>query len=120
MPGGMVGYCFRFMDTWCGYVAIPKGHVLDGVEYSDIDLERDPHGGLTFSRRRGSGWPIFSDRPETEGCWVVGFDCAHYGDVSPTRAHEDGVYRSAAFVEREVRALGEALASYAKSDRVSP
>lgn len=54
----------------CGYVGIPKGHVLYGKDYDAIDI--DVHGGLTYA---GNGnYPVESD------LWWIGFDCAHIGD----------------------------------------
>jgi hypothetical protein len=60
-----------------GYVVIPKGHPLHGVDYTEIDV--DVHGGLTFSDfAKDLDWPEIP-----KGCktgWVVGFDTAHYDD----------------------------------------
>lgn len=65
-----------------GYVAIPQGHPLFGVDYSDIE-SIDIHGGLTYSADKLSAQP-----KETEGMWIIGFDCAHYGDTPETRPEE--------------------------------
>lgn len=56
----------------CGYVWIPKGHSLYGMECWDMDLEC--YQGLTFQE-------------ETDDGWLVGFDCAHSGDLIPTLEH---------------------------------
>lgn len=60
---------------WFGYVEIPQGHKLDGVEYYDIDIQC--HGGLTYSSREGDKW-------------VIGFDCNHFND-NPFDQDEDYV-----------------------------
>lgn len=53
----------------CGYVAVPESHPLHGVSYSEYEL--DVHGGVTFAG-------------DIEGYgWCIGFDMAHYGDLSP-------------------------------------
>ena len=63
IPGGLF--------WWCGYVAIPKGHPLLGI---DLQNKKFPdlrsRGGITFTG--------FGDDGET---WLVGFDCAHAGDL---------------------------------------
>lgn len=113
LPGGMVGCCFRGHATWCGYVALPVGHPLDGAGYGDVDYGQvDPHGGLTFDRRLETGWRIFGDRPDLAGRWVFGFDCNHYGDGGPHRSDYDTIYRSASFTRREVERLAAQLAAY--------
>jgi len=59
----------------CGYVGVPVGHELYGVEYDDAydKLEDGVHGGLTYAGG-SSDYPVKSD------LWWLGFDCAHYGD----------------------------------------
>ncbi len=60
-----------------GYVIIPKGHKLYGVNYEEIDV--NVHGGLTFSEFANDlDW---SEMPEySKDGWVVGFDTAHLYD----------------------------------------
>lgn len=62
----------------CGYVGIPKGHVLYGKDYSYIENEFNisVHGGLTFSDYGDEIYPVKSD----ENLWWLGFDCGHSGD----------------------------------------
>ena len=74
-----------FMDFgWGnGYVVIPKGHKLHGMNYNDIHdaiPSLSVNGGLTFSASADSlAW---DEIPEgSEGCWVVGFDTAHSWDT---------------------------------------
>ena len=52
----------------CGYCKIPENHSWFEKSYDDIDV--DIHGGLTFAQK------------EEDGYWI-GFDCSHYGDISP-------------------------------------
>ena len=55
----------------CGYVEVPPGHPLHGIDYTKLD-QVDVHGGLTYSGF-GSGHP-------SDGWWF-GFDCAHVWDI---------------------------------------
>lgn len=63
----------------CGYVGMPSGHPLHGMQYSRLD-DVAVHGGVTFSGWATSlGWP-------SDGLWYVGFDCAHLGDIPDVAA----------------------------------
>lgn len=63
-----------------GYVIIPIGHPLHGKHYDDIDV--NVHGGLTFAEEITSEMlELFPGLAfEDVGCWMVGFDTAHYSD----------------------------------------
>jgi hypothetical protein len=65
----------------CGYVEIPRSHPCYEKEYSDINI--NVYGGLTFSA-------YSNEMPydTTEGFWVLGFDCGHYGDAEDLEAYE--------------------------------
>lgn len=87
----------------CGYVGVPKGHVLHGAAYSEPhpsltfpadeevgnrgiiplicssgearpDVVFNVHGGLTYSGGRDN-YPA-----ESDGLWWFGYDCGHVGD----------------------------------------
>ncbi len=60
-----------------GYVVIPKGHKLHGINYDDINV--NVHGGLTFSKLASDLDWIEIPEDAKDG-WIVGFDTAHYGD----------------------------------------
>lgn len=66
-----------------GYVVIPKNHPLHGVYYDDIDI--DIHGGLTFSEevtdKLVKAFETSDLTTDDVGKWIIGFDCAHYGDT---------------------------------------
>src|SRR3974390_888580 len=53
----------------CGYIFIPKDHPLHGKKMRDLDL--DCHFGVTCAE-------------ETEEGYMIGFDCAHSGDLVPS------------------------------------
>lgn len=83
------------MGALCGYVLVPDTHPMYKVGYDDVPVQ--VHGGLTYSEGR------FSE-------WILGFDCAHAGDVSPhmlqfipADPHEH--YRDIAYVTAEVESL---------------
>jgi hypothetical protein len=59
----------------CGYVGVPIGHSLFGLQYMDIDNDINVHGGITYSDKNGN-YPIKNNE-----LWWFGFDCAHYGDA---------------------------------------
>lgn len=68
------------MGHRCGYVGVPEGHPLHGVNYDKAeDMGITAHGGLTYSDGCGDDgmWHLGFDR----GMWYLGFDCAHFGDA---------------------------------------
>lgn len=67
----------------CGYVAVAPGHPWHGKKGRDIDA--NVHGGLTYAEKC-QGEVCHVPKPgEPDGVWWLGFDHAHYGDVSPGR-----------------------------------
>ncbi len=60
----------------CGYVEVPKNHIMFQWDASESMPPADPsHGGVTFS-------DFLSGRKKKKK-WAVGFDCAHYQDFMP-------------------------------------
>jgi hypothetical protein len=119
--------CLMLRQTsghWCGYVAVPPGHLLYGKDYDDVNV--DVHGGLTYSEQRKLSWgssnkyKIVPQNISLEGLpanvWWFGFDCAHSMDRTPCLppfytfdASLDGIYRDAKYVELEIKRLAEQL-----------
>ena len=67
---------FQRLGHRCGYVGVDKDHALYNVDYQDVWLDENPHGGLTYSgSSHGDDYPIAVDY------WWFGFDCAHFGDL---------------------------------------
>jgi hypothetical protein len=68
---------YHFWGNLNGYVILEKGHKYHGKGSDEIDV--DCHGGLTWSSEAKELFPdeLFTDE------WVIGFDCAHYGDMQP-------------------------------------
>ena len=107
----------------CGYVALPRSHPLHGKSYEDL-AGISVHGGLTFS---GS----------MEGVWLLGFDCAHYGDsvdlaLLPQESGAErslrialgsmnsGVMRTQEYVDNECVLLADQLNQYEPLNSVQP
>ncbi len=71
----------------CGYVGVPPEHPWHGYGYDRVPA--DAHGGLTFADACGHGEDEAAGichvpapgRPDN--VWWLGFDCAHYRDLSP-------------------------------------
>lgn len=78
----------------CGYVEVPEGHPLYGVEFWDMACEPDVYGGVTYTGDLG-----------VDGAWFVGFDMAHYGD-----------FRTGDECERETERLAEQLRDWSEDD----
>lgn len=88
----------------CGYVVLTKYNNFYGKEYDDIPVQ--VHGGLTFSG-------------EVDGEWLIGFDCAHHGDITPGCGYEHlsymGTYKDMNFVKSECESLAEQISNYSTS-----
>lgn len=69
------------LGAWCGYVALPPGHVYYGREYGDVPV--DVHGGLTFADRCHERICHAPKPGEPEEVWWLGFDCLHFLDTAP-------------------------------------
>ncbi len=98
----------------CGYVCLPKEHKLHGLYYDDIYKYVDikVHGGLTYSERGGN---VVHQNKED---WVIGFDCAHLGDLAVLSSHYGithtvlkDTYRDMDFVEQELQNLVDQIQS---------
>lgn len=90
----------------CGYVQLPADHPWHGRDYDDIDVE--VHGGLTYAQDR------FPRQDDPGPGWVIGFDCAHLGDLSPFwDAPDRGVYRDVAYVRDQCAGLAAAACAAA-------
>lgn len=63
---------FQTLCHRCGYVGVPKGHSLYGLDYDEFQI--DCHGGLTYANPT-----LYGHEDETDIFWI-GFDCAHCND----------------------------------------
>jgi hypothetical protein len=102
--------------AWCGYVLLPEDHPFSKLE-SHLDIDNiEVHGGITY------GQNVTLEENGRKG-YMIGFDCAHYGDYIPTQKitndflkqecpswpqlesvteHED-IYRDIEFVRNEIK-----------------
>lgn len=101
------------MGHWCGYVGVGREHPLHGASGSDRRTdELEVHGGITYARAC-NGVVCHKPAPgEPDALWWFGFDCAHFGDLSP--GWKTGVYRDIDYVEQQTRHLAEQLAAKGK------
>ena len=60
----------------CGYVGVPEGHVLYGMDYHGLNEVIDCHGGVTYTENYVNKYKSYKG----ETYWWIGFDCAHAGD----------------------------------------
>jgi hypothetical protein len=106
--------------SWCGYVAVAEGHPWFEKDYEAVEPYPDVHGGLTYhgycmdSAPEGEGICHVPEPGQPDRVWWLGFDCAHYGDLSPrykryygTQEHE--TYKDAAYVIRETESLARQI-----------
>lgn len=109
----------------CGYVGISQGHPLFEKDWSDVDVDLDCHGGLTFANHccphpdnEGRGVCHVVEAGDDDNVWWLGFDCAHSGDISPKYDKDYhgewfASYKQIGYVTNEVRSLAGQLAAAA-------
>lgn len=90
------------LGHWCGYVGLPPGHPWHGKGYEDL-LSLPAHGGVNFVSKcdEGEGPDRVCHVPlpgEPDDVWWIGFDCGHYGDLSPGTLLLDRVLHDHGFV----------------------
>ena len=85
----------------CGYIYLDEDNTFYGVNYDNIPC--NVHCGLSFSKK-------------VDDSWVIGFDCAHFGDLIPFFVFEKNlgyytnsksVYRDINYVKSECEKLAE-------------
>lgn len=104
----------------CGYVGVPPGHPLYGVDTDYEEMDLLVHGGVTYAAFCQEDGPecetiCHTTEPgDFEPAFWIGFDCMHYRDASPqdiTRGHVvgDARYRDVAYVKKECAILAGQL-----------
>lgn len=93
----------------CGYVHLTPDNDYFGYEYDQIPV--NCHGGLTYASEHNNEW-------------VIGFDCAHYGDLQPFYTDmeiygNDGTYRDMEYLTNECESICEQIAYKSKSHQRS-
>ena len=88
----------EYLLTLCGYASFRAKYPIYNEQYRNALENIDVHGGVTY----------FEISPS--GKVTVGFDCAHYNDLSPTIQILEGKnnyqkYRTIGFVKKEIRRM---------------
>lgn len=78
--------------TFNGYIAVPEGHPLYGVDTTDTwgwgneladRVNCAAHGSTTYADLGLNNISGTGATANTATAWWLGFDCAHHGDFSP-------------------------------------
>ncbi len=104
----------------CGYVGVPKSHILFGEGYDEVHNRFDVsvHGGLTYANEcRGK---VCHKSDDGDHVWWLGFDCAHCDDLSPGMQNmyfpagilPRGEYRDIEYVREQCEALALQIKQY--------
>ncbi len=100
--------------AWCGYVAVPPGHIYHGADYNDVAVE--VHGGLTYGDLCSGDICHIPKHGEPDDVFWLGFDCAHGGDRVPAMEKYGfhllygATYKTMTYARQEVEHLAEQLA----------
>lgn len=98
----------------CGYVGITNTHRAFKMDMDDCNFTC--HGGVTYA-----GHTAFRDFSSSDDIWWIGFDCAHFRDLSPAmdavmpdfiEGLEKMQYRNIEFVKESIRDLADDLYNY--------
>lgn len=96
---GYLCVCRRnFLGVWLGYVEL-KNKIELSIDWEELNLS--VHGGITFCEK-------LTNKETGEEVLVLGFDCAHYHDISPCSNYEETVKKGSSYTEfsqREYRTL---------------
>lgn len=111
----------NLLGAWCGYVGVPPDHPWYLVDYFDLPVRVDVHGGLTFSAtcdEDGDLATAICHVPEPgrpDDVWWLGFDTAHGGDLAPGQSvpFPGDVYRDQDYATRETERLARQVAQAA-------
>lgn len=93
------------LNNLCGYVEITKDNKLFGIDYFDLEVSLQVHGGITYSSSEGD-------------FWVFGFDCAHFNDMIFSEnfvPRGSGEYKDMEYVTKECESLAEQLSEFSLS-----
>lgn len=104
---GLICFILRHPDLkhLCGYVCI-------GIDITKEEAENfEVHGGVTFYERDYSNEIYLQAKAQGFDLsdWIVGFDCAHAGDLSPgiETISEGSTYKDIEYVKAECENLAK-------------
>jgi hypothetical protein len=100
-----------YFGHFCGYVNIPKGHILSGVTPDYIDC----HGGITYAEYQVC--PVEEKENDwVSPNWVIGFDCSHSCDYLPLQPNhgssDPSNFRDEEFVINELTTITKQIIEY--------
>lgn len=105
------------VGAWCGYVGIKEGHPLYGKNY--VGCTEDDivvHGGITYSaycQEEEKETGICHITKDDDKIYWIGFDCAHFNDMSPLMPampfFSDITYKDLEYVKNECKELARQL-----------
>lgn len=103
--------------SWCGYVGLKPWHPFYFKTEEEISDAIQVHGGVTYFHECSGVICHPFDEGSKPTKWV-GFDCAHFMDVSPRfDAKGDpgtGTYKNETWVKLEVENLAQQVAVFSK------
>jgi hypothetical protein len=114
------------LGHWCGYVGLPPGHPWHGRAAGGIGA--CAHGGINYAEPCNDQICHVPEPGDTDDVWWIGFDCAHYDDLSPgifparriLMGTCIGEYRGVAYVVQQVEALAIQARAAAEGRLVAP
>lgn len=128
---GLTAHCVHGPWNRCGYVGVPVGHPLHGVDYNattphlptECDEPIGKRGLLSCLTSRGLNSPVMAfdvhgslTHSGPIGCipgddWLFGFDCGHAGDGrwGSMAEYSDGPVRTEEYVVSECESLAEQI-----------
>ncbi len=90
---------------------IPLPVLLDALLLNEKELKMTMdrvllvHGGVTYT---GYQW---KDKEYVKDLWLIGFDCAHAGDLTPKYDIGYGVYRDLEYAKKETEYLASQISA---------
>lgn len=90
----------------CGYVGLPPRHPWR--DDSAAEHVAECHGGVTYMAACHGAICHVPELGEPDDVVWIGFDCAHWGDLSPANVgplYDGWVYRDVEYVRAEVESL---------------
>ena len=91
----------------CGYVGLPNNHPLYGVSIDDAPGY--VHGHWTYADYCDDHICHKALPDEPNKVYWLGFDCAHYNDLSPGLPYTQGTYKNIYYVANEIAQVLEEL-----------
>lgn len=92
-------YILWFRDHPNAYIKIPKGDPLYEKDYTEIELEYEPHGCLTYSSKN-----VYKGYGLEDG-WYIGWDYNHSVDYANSLFFRQGFRHTTEEIENECKCV---------------